>query len=487
MNILLVDDDEPVRKSLEDFLVQLGHRVISCGDGVEALLGMERDRVHMVLSDIQMPSMDGHALLRAIRGNPSWNDTVVVLITGHGDIKSAVEAMRGGAYDYLLKPINIRELAIMTERIAEYLSLKEEHGRLSDNFEREVKKVTMDLQRELEDLRKAFAREVGVGNVGLFSESIREVFRTAARLHKNPDIPVLIEGETGTGKEVLARYIHYSGGETTTPFVALNCAAIPPNLLESELFGYEAGAFTGGKTRGQKGKLELARGGTLFLDEITELPVEYQAKLLRLIQERRYYQVGGLKEYIADVRFVCATNRDIRAAVDQGLFRADLYYRLNMGALRIPPLRERREEILPLAEMFISSLAGEKRTVMKSIGNSAADILERYDWPGNVRQLKNTVERIALLSDGEVMLPAHLAFLQADYATKTGMSSMPDTTDIRSGAVFRDGGFDLNAHILDTVRKALERNRWNKSKTAEFLKITRNELYTYLKHLEKTE
>ncbi len=484
MNILLVDDDASIRKSLAEFLVQLGHRVISCGDGVEALDGMKHERIHMVLSDIQMPSMDGHALLRNIRENTSWNDTVVVLITGHGDIKSAIEAMRGGAYDYLLKPINIRELAIMTERIAEYLSLKEEHGRLSDNFEQEVRNATGDLMRELADLRKAFAREVGVGNIGLFSESIRDVFRTAGRLHKNPDIPVLIEGETGTGKEVLARYIHYFGGEATTPFVALNCAAIPPNLLESELFGYEAGAFTGGKTRGQKGKLELARGGTLFLDEITELPVEYQAKLLRVIQERKYYQVGGLREFNTDVRFVCATNRDVRNSVDLGLFRADLYYRLNMGALRIPPLRDRREEILPLAGMFISSLAGEKRTTMRSIGDPAADILEQYGWPGNVRQLKNTVERVALLSDDEVMLPEHLAFLHSNLAGEADRLPATGAVGFSAQSVSNDnGGFDLNACILDTVRKALEKNRWNKTKTAEYLKITRNELYTYLKHL----
>ncbi len=483
MNILLADDDLAIRESVSSFLSRLGHRVLACSDGSEALAVLGAEPVHLVLSDIQMPNMGGYDLLRNIRENPLWESVIVVLFTGHGDVKSAVEAMRNGAYDYLLKPIDVRELAIVTGRIGEFLALKREHERLSTGFAREVERAAGDLKRELEDLRKAYAREVGAGDAGIYSDTLRDIFKVARRLHSRRDVPALIEGETGTGKEVIARYIHYGGGRVTTPFIGVNSAAINPGLFESELFGYEAGAFTGGKPQGQKGKLELAREGTIFLDEITELPLECQAKLLRVIQERKYYPVGGVRELSTEVRFVCATNRDVRGMVEEGLFREDLFYRLNVGFIQIPPLRERREEILPLARMFLAELASQRRTPMHRIGRDAARILEAHSWPGNVRQLKNTIERAALLSDDPELLPAHLGFLNSESGiADRSMSEAPELSS--DFPPLPDAGLDLHAWTIDVVRRALEMNGGNKARTARYLNLTRNELYTYLKQLD---
>lgn len=485
MNILIVDDDSAVRASIAGFLTMIGHTVFECRDGSDAMVLLERERIQLVLSDIQMPNMDGHELLRRLRESSEWGDVEVVLFTGHGDIKSAVDAMRNGAYDYLLKPINVRELAIVIERIGQFIDLKREHERLAGNFEREVERATRDIKRELAELRKAYARDVGAGEFGLYSETIRQVFRTARKLHRNREIPVLIEGETGTGKEVLARFIHYGEGKVSTPFIGLNCAAIPYSLFESELFGYEAGAFTGGKPQGQKGKLELARGGTIFLDEITELPTDYQAKLLRVIQERKYYSVGGLREQSTDVRFICATNRNVNRLLEDGSFREDLFYRLNVGHIRIPSLQERREEVLPLARHFLLGMAEQKRTPMRRISPEAAAILEQYTWPGNIRQLKNVMERAALFSDASVLKPEHFDFMFADGIRKTENSIPPASA---SEFPNLDGDeFDLHGWTIGIVLRALEKFRWNRSRTAQFLKITRNELYTYLKHIKKSE
>jgi DNA-binding NtrC family response regulator len=486
MNILLVDDDEAVRESVATFLSQLGYHVRKCGDGREALALLKKEAVHLVLSDIQMPHLNGFELLRNIRGNPGFQEVAVVLFTGHGDVKSAVEAMREGAYDYLLKPIDVRELAIVTERIGRFLALKREHDRLSANFAREVEIATLDMKRELDDLRKAYAREVGAGGIGLFSDVLREVFQVASRIHRNREIPAFIEGETGTGKEVLARYIHYGEGNITTPFIGMNCAAITANLFESELFGYEAGAFTGGKPQGQKGKIELARGGSLFLDEITELPLDCQAKLLRVIQERRYYPVGGLRENIADVRFICATNQNVHQKVEEGAFREDLYYRLNVGYIRIPPLRERREEIVPLARMFLADLSESRKTPMHRIGAAAACSLESYHWPGNVRQLKNTIERVVLLFDDPEMLPEHLDFVLHERMYQAG-SPHPSSSLPRETIPLPEETFDLHSWTIDIVRRALERYRWNKTKTAQNQGITRNEHYTNVKYNDGAE
>ena len=484
MKILLVEDDYQSRSILSEFLKQRGHQIIECNNGEDALNKLSKEKVHLVLSDIHMPEMDGNELLRKIKGKPELEKIIVVLFTGYGELKSAIDALRNGAYDYLLKPINIMEVANLTERISEYLALKEENIKLTKNFKNELKEATKDVKKELEDIKKAYAREIGtVGTGFFFSKKIQDVLKTAKKLHRNSEIPVIIEGETGTGKEIIARLIHYGTETITKPFVGLNCAAISPNLFESELFGYEAGAFTGGKSKGQKGKLEMAAGGTLFLDEITEMPLEHQAKLLRVIQEREYYSVGGLKKHTTDVRFICATNKDIARQVEYGMFREDLYYRLNVGYLKIPPLRERCEEILPLAKMFLKQLIDQKRTRFEKINEDAVRILEQQPWPGNIRQLKNTIERLALLWDDVEVTSEHLNTLLLNNHHHKKKNNVPNMISLEDFAL-PEKGFNLDNWISDVVKKALITNKWNKTKTSKFLGISRRVLYTYLKNIE---
>jgi len=487
MVILLVDDDHDIRKTLSKYLRSCDHQVIEAGNGREALELLNRQRAHLVLSDIRMPVMNGYELLDRIKSSKELKDTEVILFTGFGEIKKAVAAMRNGAHDYLLKPIDLRELNITVERIGEYLALKRENKELTNDFHSRLNEATKEIRKELDEIKEAYARQVGVGKIGIFSEKLRHVFRIAKRLHHNRDIPVLIEGETGTGKELIARYIHYGSGDTTSPFVAINCAAISSSLFESELFGYEAGAFTGASPRGQKGKIELAQGGTLLLDEIGDMAPEHQAKLLRVIQEKEYYRVGGLKKITCNVRLICATNRDLKKMVAEESFREDLYYRLNVGYIRIPPLRERREEILPLARMFLKELYDQKKTHFKTIDADAAEILEKYDWPGNIREIKSIIERLALLWDDTEVTPRHLDFLREGRVLQPG--KIPPQSEIPIDAfALPEEGFDLyewiNKSTLGIIRKAMDRHHWNKSETARYLGITRSILYRYLKQLE---
>jgi len=481
MRILVVDDDEAIREFLKNFLIKSDHIVFEGSDGMEALEIIKRESIHLVLTDLKMPEMDGMELLKRIKNK--YPEIVVVIFTGHGDVTSAVEAMKNGAQDYLQKPINLEELMILIDKIGEYISMRSENIKLTKKFKKTVNEATKEVKEELQEVRKAFAREVGLSDIGVFSDSLRRVFKTAGKLHKNPDVPVLIEGETGTGKELIARYIHYGKGDVVKTFIDLNCAAVSSTLFESELFGYEAGAFTGGNPKGQKGKLEMANDGTIFLDEITEMPVELQAKLLRVIQERKFYKVGGLKKITTGARFLCATNQDIRKMVNEGKFRQDLYFRLNVGYIKVPPLRERREEIIPLSEMFLNSLIREKRTQFIRISPEAAKMLENYHWPGNIRELKNTIERIALLWEDTVIEPDHLEFIFREES-KASLKRVLHHEISLDNFSLPQVSLDLNSYNLKIVEKALEKFHWNQTKTAQYLGITLRVLHTYLKKIE---
>jgi len=340
MNILLVDDDERSRLGVAKFLSELGHQVTECRDGDEAYNTYTAGEFPMVLSDIRMPKMSGIELLSRIAALTDKR-TDVVLFTGHGDISTAIQALRAGAYDYLLKPINVEELADITDKIAEHQSLLNENKVLVERFSDEVQAATEDARREVARLKQALEPTTGLERLVFSSPQMKAIVLQAQKYHDNRAIPVLIEGETGTGKEIIARMIHYgySAGEQgiASPFIDVNCAAITASLFESELFGYESGAFTGSLTKGQKGKFDIAQGGTLLLDEVGEIPLELQGKLLRVIQEKEFYRVGGLKKIKTDVRIVCATNADLEQRVEQGAFRRDLYFRIKVGNFLIPP------------------------------------------------------------------------------------------------------------------------------------------------------
>ena len=483
MNILLVDDDDGSRAGVAKFLSKIGHQVTECRDGEEAFATYTTGDFPMVLSDIRMPKLSGIELLRRILALPNPK-TDIVLFTGHGDMGTAIEALRAGAYDYLLKPINVAELAAITTRIAEHQSLLRENKVLTERFNDEVQAATADTREELSRLKKILFKANGLENIGIFSKKMENIIQQACKYHENRSIPVLIEGETGAGKEIIARIIHYGDINSEmlpqTPFVDVNCAAITATLFESELFGYDPGAFTGSLTKGQRGKLDLAQGGTLLLDEVGEIPLELQGKLLRVIQEKEFYRVGGLKKIKIDVRIICATNANLEERVEQGTFRRDLYFRLKVGHLVIPPLRQRRDDILSLAEMFLHQFAGKKVNGFQRISESAAHVLLAYEWPGNVRELRNTMEWVAFMYDNEAELkPKHLANLR-----KVSHSPAPlDHGDLPlTEFILPERGFDLEEHTNQIVHQALELCNGNKTAAALRLGISRRSLYTRLDH-----
>lgn len=488
MNILIVDDDKPSREAAGWFLRNRGHLVIECGSGAEALDQVSGNDFPMVLSDIKMPGMSGLELLTAIKGLPGGWRTDVVLFTGYGDMPSAIQALRSGAYDYILKPVDAQELAATTERIAEHQALLRENKYLSQNLEHEIKAATAEKEMELTRVKRLFSESLFC-QVGVFSDKMRAVMELANKYHNDRSLPVLIEGETGTGKEIVARIIHWGDIQRVTdpgPFVDINCAAIAPGLFESELFGYEAGAYTGGQNRGQKGKLDIAAGGTLFLDEIAEMPPEMQVKLLRVIQEREYYRVGGLKKLHADVRIVCATNVNLGKNMNEGKFRRDLYYRFQIGHIVVPPLRERREEILPLANMFLLRSAKQRGRRFASISLDAAQVLENYDWPGNVRELRNTIEYIVFMYDDTEIRLEHVnkigkktAVYSEDHVSEEGepQFSVPLPPE----------GFSLQKYNDYIVRKVLSAHNGNQMATANYLGISLRALGYRLAKMKEPE
>ena len=473
MQILLVDDDRDSRTAVSWFLKDQGHTVVECGSGEEALSLIATEEFPMVLSDIKMPGMSGVELLIAIKQLPeSWR-TDVVLFTGYADVQSAVAALRAGAYDYLFKPVGADELAAVVDRIAEHQALLRENKEYKENFNAVVTAATEETRRELVRMKR-LVNETAVGRVGAFSPATETVIDLAKKFHQDRAIPVLIQGETGTGKEIVARTVHYGDcrdAATAGPFVDINCAAIAPNLFETELFGYEAGAFTGGVSKGQKGKLDMAEGGTLFLDEVGEIPLELQGKFLRVLQEKEFYRVGGLKRIKTDVRIVCATNAAIEERVEQGTFRRDLYYRLKVGHILLPPLRERREEILPLADLFLQDFARQKGKKLKKISPEAGRLLTDYDWPGNVRELKNTIEFAVFMYDEVELKPSHLAGMQANGRPEASPCS-PVCNSRQVVLPLPESGYPLKNYTNDVIQAVLAAHNGNQTATARYLDIS---------------
>ncbi|MGE5405302.1 MAG: sigma-54-dependent transcriptional regulator [Candidatus Saccharibacteria bacterium] len=486
MNILLVDDEQHSRKHLADMIRRAGHLVIEADDGAEAEIIMQPGTFHLVLTDNRMPRMSGLELLRRIREKRDHKTPAVVIMTAYGDVQTAIEALRAGAFDYLLKPVNIEELMILIERIEENLTLYHQHQVLNERFSEAVELATRQTNQELRILRREYFHTLGIDAIGVFSEVLQQIFGYAEKLHNDRSIPVLIEGETGTGKELLARYIHYgNNADVTRPFIAINCAAFNSSMIETELFGYDKGSFTGGLAGGKYGKFDLAQGGTLFLDEIAEMPNELQAKLLRVIEENEFYRVGGLKQIRTDVRIIGATNRDLAVCIENGTFRRDLYYRLNTGYLVIPPLRERKEAIVPMANMFLQQMAHEKGKKFKKISPSAAQMMMEYPWPGNIRQLKNVIEWVILMWDEEELKPHHIKGL---FEVKNTINIATDNREINPDLFdLPPNKFDIEYFYDQVIKKALSMHGGNKTETAKYLGISRSSLYNRLKHIEQTQ
>jgi len=439
--VLVVDDEAKMRRVLEIMLQRMGHEVACAANGDEALQVMKTAPVHLVISDLRMPGMSGTELLKALR--EQGNEVPVIIMTAYGTIESAVEAMKLGACDYIIRPFDVEALELAINRI-----LAAGQMRQQNDF----------LRQEVE---KGWGEFVGSS---LPMQAVYDLIRQVAP----GKTTVLITGETGTGKELVARAIHRASPRQSALFVPINCAAIPADILESELFGYVKGAFTGA-IKDRVGKFEMADGGTLFLDELTEMPLPLQAKLLRVLQENVIERLGSNRTVPIDVRIVAATNRDPRQAIADGRLREDLYYRVNVFNIDLPALRERKADIPALAASFLAS-----QNTPKSISAAAVACLQSYDWPGNVRELQNVIERAAVLSRGAHIeiddLPREMAAVKVEAATalSAAFASLELNPAVES----------LEAAM---IREALVRSGDNKSKAARLLEISERALWYKLK------
>lgn len=479
MNILIVDDDHNSRKAMAKFLRQIGHMTTECNNAQNALIEYAAKDYQMVLSDIRMPGGSGLELLKNLSTLPDRQKCEVVLFTGYADTDSAVEALRAGAYDYLFKPVNAEELAAIVEKIAQRQAFIRDSQQIVEVGGSKQENTICEL-----DQLSTAEYPCQANNIGVFSTYARQVVDMALKYHMDRSLPILIEGPTGTGKEVIAKLIHFGSGQhvnASKPFVDINCANISHNLFESELFGYEPNTFTGSSKYGQKGKVDVANGGTLFLDELEALPFDLQGKLLRFIQEREYYRIGGLKKIKVDVRIICATNVELEKKIKEGSFRSDLYYRLKVGHLVLRPLCERREEIIPLALMFLKEFSLKKRKHFKYINEKAAAILLSYRWPGNIREMRNLLEWVVFMYDDVELKPEHLTSLSQEPSI---ISSEDDSTIKTIRLDLMDDEFSLEEVKRIVICETLEMCQGNKSAAARHLGISRRTLLNYLQKIE---
>jgi nitrogen regulation protein NR(I) len=464
--VLIADDEANIRRVLEAILRRDGYDVVTVGNGNEALANMGRG-IDTVITDLKMPGMDGMTLLRRLASEHT--EVPVIMITAHGSVENAVEAVKRGAFDYVEKPFDQEQIRQIVAKAMKTRSLARRDARPQD----------------------APAR----GRFRLVGESAA-IGHIYAIIEKVADTPstVLISGESGTGKELIARALHEHSSRHGGPFIKINCAAIPKTLMESELFGYEKGAFTGA-VGAKPGRFELAHGGTLFLDEIGEIPIEMQVKLLRMLQESEFERVGGIKTIKVDVRLVAATNRDLQAEVAAANFREDLYYRLNVVPIHLPPLRERREDISILVDHFIAKFNDRLKKQITRMEPEAVERLQTYNWPGNIRELENVIERTMLFCEGPTILPADLpSELLGGVALAAQAAAAADERAPSSAAAGATGAEVLGSLKeavkaeterveRDLIQRALDETGGNVTKAAKILKISRKSLQTKMKEL----
>src|SRR5690349_12242465 len=459
--ILVVDDDEAIRWTLREALGTWGFAPAEAGSVAEAIKSFNADLPAAVLLDIDLPDGSGLDVLRDIkREHP---EAIVIMITGNVQVDNTISALRGGAYDFIGKPINLEELRITIRNALE----------------------TRHLRREVADARKERAREFNFSQIVGESPAMKKMLGLAAKVAESEVASVLLQGESGTGKDLVAKAIHYGSQRAEGPFVAVNCAALPATLIESELFGYEKGAFTDAKAR-KEGLFEQAEGGTLLLDEIGELELSLQAKLLRVLEEGAFRRVGGLKDIPMDVRVLAASNRDLKTESESGRFRLDLYYRLSVIQIDIPPLRERGDDVLLLAQHYIDTIGSRLRRNRKitSLSPEAKEVFRKYNWPGNVRELRNVIERALILEENDQItteyLPGGLLMSPRQTASMT-------SADLPAQFVLPADGISLDEAELSFVRQAIERSGGNQTRAAELLGISRDQLRYRLKKLEDAQ
>ncbi|MCL4217449.1 MAG: sigma-54 dependent transcriptional regulator [Candidatus Hydrogenedentes bacterium] len=441
--ILITEDDKVQRDVLEDILTSSGYTALTAASGTEALAAVENEDFDLLLTDLRMPEMDGMTLLREVKRRRP--DIEVVMMTAFATVNTAVAAMKEGAADYLQKPFDKEELLVVVQKVLEHRALREENRQL----------------------RELVTDTVSLGNIIGESPAMQEVFdrvRRAVAVNST----VLIQGESGTGKELVARHIHFAGPRKKKPFIVVNCAAIPDTLVESELFGHEKGAFTGAEISRQ-GKFEVANGGTLFLDEIGDMRLDSQAKLLRVLQDGVVERVGASTTRQVDVRVIAATNRDLRKAVDQGEFREDLYFRLEVLPVRLPPLRERMDDLPLLVSHFRGKLSRRLGKPAPTVAPDAIEAMRRYRWPGNVREIENTLEQLFILTDSSTIRAKDLPEKLRVRAPEKGEYELPA------------GGVVLEDLEEELIRQALNRSGGSIKEAAELLGLTYKTLQYRLK------
>ncbi len=436
-SILVVDDEQLIRWSLTSRLTEEGYRVSEAATAAEALKRV-REGVDLVLLDYRLPDMDGLAVLKEIKENQP--DTLVIMLTAYSNVDTAVEAMRQGAYHYANKPFNIDEIALLVEKALE----------------------TTALRREVRSLRANQAQPFSLDRIVGDDESIVAMRALLKKIATGPGSTVLLTGESGTGKDLAAKVIHYASQRANKPFMNITCSALPETLLESELFGHERGAFTGAD-RQKRGLIEMADGGTVFLDEIGEMVPLLQAKLLRFLEEKSFKRVGGATDIKVDVRVIAATNRDLEEEVRKGHFRSDLYYRLNVVPIKLPALRQRPNDIPQLVNFYVDLYNTEFRKRIRHVSPAAMEKLKAYSWPGNVRELRNAVERATLLAESDELT-------LEDFPIGSGGGHAAGAVELPAN------GIDLDEWERSFVQQALERSGWNQTRAANLLGLNRDQI-----------
>jgi two-component system, NtrC family, response regulator AtoC len=441
--ILVVDDEETIRSCLKEALEAEGHKVYTAEDGGNSLRLAKKVIPDLVILDLKMPGMNGLDLLREIKQHDQ--NILVILLTGHASVDSAVSAMKAGAFDYLEKPFKMEHIKVVVDKALS----------------------TQSLMREVSRLR-AKTNITGDVNIIAVSKEMKEIFEHVKIIAQSPSSTVLIQGESGTGKELIANYIHMMSARNKYRFMEVNCAALTENLLESELFGYEKGSFTGAATTGKAGLFEATQRGTMFLDEIGEMSISLQSKLLRVLQERKFKRVGGVDDINIDVRIIASTNRDLEEEVKKGNFRKDLYYRLKVLPVFLCALRDRKDDILPLVKHYIHNFNKEFNKDVNNIPSGTEAILKNYDWPGNVRELKNVTERAVLLSNSSTLSAEHLLLGSETGAKDTGEDEEADQS--------------ISTIEKQHIAAILKETSWQMTKASKILGINRTTLYNKIKH-----
>ncbi len=441
--ILVVDDEYLIRWTLQQNLEKEGYEVLLAETGEEALEKLQGEAPDLMLLDIKLPGMDGYEVLeRGLKMDPG---IITIMITAFEDVENVVRAMRLGAFDYVTKPFDFGKVSLSIQKALEASQLK----------------------REVRRLRGEKRNWYGFGNIIAVSQEMERVLQIAEKIAQSDAATVLIQGESGTGKEVVAHLVHEHSKRQNLPFITVNCANFPEQMLENELCGHEKGAFTDAKEV-KKGLLEVSDGGTLFLDEIGDMGVNLQGKILRLVEQKSFRRIGGLKDIQVDVRIVTATNKDLLKLKEEGKFREDLFYRINVASIRLPPLRERPDDILPMTKYFLQKYNEEFHKNVQKISKGVEDFLRNYNWPGNVRELKNVIERAMILGEGDILLMEHLPIEILGQASKQG--------GMIEGIRIPPDGISLEKVEEALVRQALKMTNGNQTRAAKLLDISRDAL-----------